>query len=96
MEWNVIMNLIDPSLYIVIAACWIIGFILKQTPKIPNWTDHLHRYCFFHYGHFIYDGLSCEKRIAGYFVRGFSDLWTSAGEADDGRGRRRRKRQEGG
>ena len=38
MEWNVIMNLIDPSLYIVIAACWIIGFILKQTPKIPNWT----------------------------------------------------------
>lgn len=38
MEWNVIFELIDPRLLAVVAACWVIGFILKQTPKVPNWS----------------------------------------------------------
>ncbi|MFC5650739.1 phage holin family protein [Paenibacillus solisilvae] len=38
MEWSAITNLIDPSLFLVIAACWVIGYILKQTPKVPDWT----------------------------------------------------------
>ena len=37
MEWNAIYQLIDLKLLIVVAACWAIGFALKQTPKVPNW-----------------------------------------------------------
>ncbi|MCE3202463.1 phage holin family protein [Paenibacillus sonchi] len=38
MEWKAIFELIDPRLLIVVAACWVIGFILKQTPRVPNWS----------------------------------------------------------
>lgn len=38
MEWNAIFNLIDPKLLIVVAVCWVIGYVLKQTPKMPNWS----------------------------------------------------------
>ncbi|OMF54668.1 hypothetical protein BK138_16040 [Paenibacillus rhizosphaerae] len=38
MDWNMIWQLIDPKLLIVVAACWIIGFVLKQTPKMPDWS----------------------------------------------------------
>ncbi|MDR9855986.1 phage holin family protein [Paenibacillus sp. VCA1] len=37
MDWNTIYNLIDPKLMIVIALCWVIGYILKRTPRIPDW-----------------------------------------------------------
>ncbi|SMF72556.1 Phage holin family Hol44, holin superfamily V [Paenibacillus uliginis N3/975] len=33
-----IFELIDPRLLIVVSACWVIGFILKKTPKIPDWS----------------------------------------------------------
>ena len=38
MEWSVIFQLIDPRLFMVVAACWVIGYVLKQTPKVPNWS----------------------------------------------------------
>jgi hypothetical protein len=38
MEWSAIFQLIDPKLFIVVAVCWVIGFILKRTPIVPNWT----------------------------------------------------------
>lgn len=38
MEWNAIVNLIDPSLLVVVAVCWVLGFIIKQTPNVPNWS----------------------------------------------------------
>ncbi|MCU6797986.1 phage holin family protein [Paenibacillus sp. WQ 127069] len=38
MEWNAIAQLIDPQLFLVLAACWIIGYALKQSAKVPNWT----------------------------------------------------------
>lgn len=38
MEWNAIVNLIDPALIIVVAACWVIGYIIKQTPNVPDWS----------------------------------------------------------
>lgn len=38
MEWTAIINLIDPKLFIVVAACWVLGYILKQTPKVANWS----------------------------------------------------------
>ncbi|GIO57932.1 phage holin family protein [Paenibacillus cineris] len=38
MDWNMIWQLIDPKLLIVVAACWIIGYVLKQTPKVPDWS----------------------------------------------------------
>lgn len=38
MEWNTIAELLDPRLIIVLAACWVIGYVLKQTPRVPNWT----------------------------------------------------------
>ena len=38
MEWGVIWDLIDPRLVGVVAACWVVGFILKSTPVIPDWT----------------------------------------------------------
>lgn len=38
MEWNMVFELIDPRLLIVVAACWVVGFILKRTPKIPDWS----------------------------------------------------------
>ncbi|ASA21940.1 phage holin family protein [Paenibacillus donghaensis] len=38
MEWNAIANFIEPELLIVVAVCWVIGYILKQTPRVPDWT----------------------------------------------------------
>lgn len=38
MEWNVIAEFIKADLLIVVVACWVIGFTLKQTPKVPDWT----------------------------------------------------------
>ncbi|MGW8822208.1 phage holin family protein [Paenibacillus lautus] len=38
MEWNMIFELIDPRLLIVVAACWVIGWVLKKTPKIADWS----------------------------------------------------------
>ncbi|QCT03275.1 hypothetical protein E6C60_2563 [Paenibacillus algicola] len=38
MEWNMIFELVDPRLLIVVAACWVIGYVLKQTPNVPNWS----------------------------------------------------------
>ncbi|MEC0310197.1 phage holin family protein [Paenibacillus lautus] len=38
MEWNMIFELIDPRLLIVVAACWVIGWVLKKTPKVADWS----------------------------------------------------------
>lgn len=38
MEWNAIFQLIDPKLLIVVAVCWVLGFVLKQTPRVANWS----------------------------------------------------------
>lgn len=38
MDWNTIFGYIDTRLLIVVAACWVIGFVLKRTPKIPDWS----------------------------------------------------------
>ncbi|CAM3464456.1 phage holin family protein [Paenibacillus lupini] len=38
MTWEDIIDLIDPKLMIVVAACWVIGYMLKQTPFVPDWT----------------------------------------------------------
>ncbi|MFX3635468.1 MAG: phage holin family protein [Candidatus Pristimantibacillus sp.] len=37
MEWNAIFQLIDPKLIIVVAVCWVVGYVLKETPRVPNW-----------------------------------------------------------
>ncbi|EJW14704.1 phage holin family protein [Paenibacillus alvei] len=37
-EWNMIFELINPALIVVVAACWVIGFALKHTPLVPDWT----------------------------------------------------------
>lgn len=38
MDWTTAFNLIDPKLLIVVAACWVFGYVLKQTPKVADWT----------------------------------------------------------
>ncbi|GIP17752.1 hypothetical protein J40TS1_33940 [Paenibacillus montaniterrae] len=38
MDWNIVQGLIEARLLIVLAACWVIGFTLKKTPKVPDWT----------------------------------------------------------
>lgn len=38
MDWTTIFGLIDARLLIVVAACWVIGFVLKKTPKVADWT----------------------------------------------------------
>ena len=37
MEWTVIEALIVPELAGVLALCWVIGFISKRTPSVPDW-----------------------------------------------------------
>ncbi|WP_211184709.1 phage holin family protein [Paenibacillus lemnae] len=38
MGWTVIYEMIDPRLLMVVSACWVIGYILKNTPKVPDWS----------------------------------------------------------
>lgn len=38
MEWASVITFVDPSLLIVVVACWIIGYVVKQTPQIPDWS----------------------------------------------------------
>jgi hypothetical protein len=38
-EWNIIQGLIDGRLLIVVlAAYWMIGYVLKKTPRVQDWT----------------------------------------------------------
>jgi hypothetical protein len=37
MDWDTIYGLIDARLLVVVALCWVIGFTLKKTPKVPDW-----------------------------------------------------------
>ena len=37
-DWETLFALIDPSLFVVVAACWALGIILKNTPRVPDWT----------------------------------------------------------
>lgn len=38
MEWTAVMEFINPELVAVVVACWIIGYVLKKTPKVPDWS----------------------------------------------------------
>ncbi|MFC4305815.1 phage holin family protein [Cohnella boryungensis] len=38
MDWNTIAGFIDTRLVIVLAACWVIGYGLKRTPSVPDWS----------------------------------------------------------
>ncbi|WP_438347285.1 phage holin family protein [Paenibacillus sp. FA6] len=38
MEWSVIFNLIDPKLFVVVAVCWVLGIMLKKTPRVADWS----------------------------------------------------------
>lgn len=38
MEWNAIANFIRPELLLVVAVCWAVGYTLKKTPRVPDWT----------------------------------------------------------
>lgn len=38
MDWNQIFALIAPELLAVVAACWVAGRALKQTPLVPDWS----------------------------------------------------------
>lgn len=38
MSWDTIYGLIDVRLLVVVAVCWVIGYALKQTPKVADWT----------------------------------------------------------
>ena len=38
MDWTTILGFIDTRLLIVVAVCWVIGFVLKKTPKVADWT----------------------------------------------------------
>ena len=38
MEWSTIVNLIDAQLLIVVATCWALGYMIKQTPSVPDWS----------------------------------------------------------
>ncbi|CDN41218.1 phage holin family protein [Paenibacillus sp. P22] len=38
MSLDSLSEVLDPGLAIVVAACWVIGMILKGTPQIPDWS----------------------------------------------------------
>lgn len=38
MEWAALNEFIDPSLLIVVAACWALSYTAKQTPRVPEWS----------------------------------------------------------
>ncbi|MEK4239054.1 phage holin family protein [Paenibacillus sp. FSL H7-0714] len=38
MEWNAVANFIKPELLLIVVGCWVIGYILKQTPRVHDWT----------------------------------------------------------
>ncbi|MFD2613525.1 phage holin family protein [Paenibacillus gansuensis] len=36
-ELSLLLELLDPQLFIVLVACWLIGYSLKTIPRVPNW-----------------------------------------------------------
>ncbi len=38
MDWTIINGLIRPELAGVLAVCWIAGYVLKRTPRVPDWS----------------------------------------------------------
>lgn len=72
MEWNMIFELIDPRLLIVLAACWVIGAVLKITPNVPDWIIV---YAVIVVGVFLTIGIlgwSVESLIQGILTGAFS------------------------
>lgn len=37
MEWSIIEALIVPELAGVLALCWVVGWVFKRTPSVPDW-----------------------------------------------------------
>lgn len=37
-DWTFIYSLIKPELGGVLAVCWIVGYVLKRTPRVPDWS----------------------------------------------------------
>ncbi|MEK3787541.1 phage holin family protein [Paenibacillus sp. FSL K6-1230] len=38
MNWDIISGMLDTRLALVLAACWCVGYILKKTPQVPDWS----------------------------------------------------------
>lgn len=38
MEWAAIQAMIQPELAGVLAVCWVAGYVLKRTPRVPDWS----------------------------------------------------------
>jgi len=38
MDWNIIFGFIPAELLAVVAACWVVGYVLKRTPRVPDWS----------------------------------------------------------
>lgn len=38
MDWTLIFEFIDPRLLLVVVVCWCWGYILKGTPRVPDWS----------------------------------------------------------
>lgn len=38
MDMDMIRSFIDPELAVVVIVCWVVGYVLKRTPRIPDWS----------------------------------------------------------
>ncbi|RAW09736.1 hypothetical protein DC345_30205 [Paenibacillus taichungensis] len=65
MQWEIINGLIDARLIIVLAACWVIGFVLKKTPRVPDWTIIFYVSAFSIVFAILMLGLNAESVIQG-------------------------------
>lgn len=37
MDWNMVADFIDAKFGVIIACCWVLGYIFKKTPFVPDW-----------------------------------------------------------
>jgi MFS superfamily sulfate permease-like transporter len=38
MDWNVVQTFIKPEFLLVVVVAWVLGFMIRTIPKIPNWS----------------------------------------------------------
>lgn len=38
MEWDIVQSFIKPEFLIVVVVAWVLGYMVRTVPKIPNWS----------------------------------------------------------
>lgn len=71
MDWTIVSAFL-PETGIIMASAWAIGYMLKKTPKVPDWAITWAVPLYACIANVLYNGLTVENAIIGFLTGGFA------------------------